>query len=432
MAKVFVDITPLRRYPAFRRLWAGNAVSQIGSQLSVVAVALEVYNLTHSDLDVGLISLVQLVPALFGSVVGGAIADAMDRRKLLVFTSSVMALFAMGMALEVGRHHPSVLVLYALAGGAAMFQGVNGPASTAVMISIVERDVMVQANALRQLSNQISSVLGPALAGIMIAAFGGTRIVFWANAGSFLFAIAAVLSVGARPPQGGATRFGWKSITEGFAFLRGRQVMQGTFIADLNATILGMPTALFPAMASTHFHGGPRTVGLLYAAPGIGAAIGASLSGWTSRIRRPGYAVCVAVACWGVALAIFGLAPWTIVAIACLAIAGGADMISAIFRSTIIQVEAPDRLRGRLTSIQMAVVQSGPRLGNTEAGLVAAATSTQFSVVSGGIGCVIGIALVAKLMPRFVGYELPPAGVVIGGEAGAPEAPEEAPPVPAG
>lgn len=405
MAGLLVDITPLRQYPQFRRLWVGNALSSVGSQLSVVAIAYEVYHVTHSNLDVGLISLIQLVPSLFGSFIGGAIADAMDRRKLLMITGTVLAAFSMGMALDVDRAHPSLSVLYLLAAGAAVFNSVNMPAQTAVLISIVEREMVVKANALRQLSNQIASVLGPTLAGVLIAAWG-TKVAFWANAVSFFIAIAAVMTVGARPPAGGTTRFGWRSIVEGFAFLKTRPAIQGCFIADLNAMVLGMPTALFPAMAATHYHGGPRLVGLLYAAPGIGAIIGAGLSGWTSKVRRPGYAICVFGVAWGVALIGFGLVPWAGVAVVCLGLAGAADIIAAVFRGTIIQTETPDRLRGRLTSIQLAVVGNGPRLGNTEAGLVAAATSTQFSVVSGGIGCVVGVALIAKLLPRFLHYEL--------------------------
>ncbi|HVB07054.1 MAG TPA: MFS transporter [Acidimicrobiales bacterium] len=405
MGKFFVDTTPLRLYPEFRRVWIGAAVSAVGSQLAVVAVAYQVYRLTHSSLDVGLISLVQLGPSLVGSVLGGSIADAFDRRRLLLFTGSTMAVVSCGLALNAARHHPSLLLIYVLAGANAALQGVDGPARQALLISIVERELLISANALRQLIGQVSQVLGPSLGGILLAAFG-VEIVFFLNAGSFVVAVGAVLTVGAHPPLGGATRFGLRSIAEGFQFLKGRQAIQGCFIADLNATILGMPTALFPALATVQFHGGAGTVGLLYAAPGAGAVVASAFSGWTRRIRRPGYAVCVAIVCWGVALTAFGFARQVVLAFGLLAIAGGADVISAVFRSTIIQTETPDRLRGRLTSIQLAVVQSGPRLGNAEAGLVAAASSNQLSVVSGGLGCIVGIAIVARLMPRFIRYEL--------------------------
>lgn len=406
MPRLLVDTTPLRRYPDFRRVWLGFAFSSFGTQLGVVAIAYEVFKITRSSLDVGLISLVQLGPSLVGSITGGSIADAMDRRKLLVFSGIAMSACAAGMALHAQGPHPSLWVFFVLAALSAGVAGINGPAMVAVMISIVEREAMVSANALRQLLTQVSAVLGPSLGGLLLAAFN-IRVAFWANALFYVLGTVVVLTVHAHPPVGGATRFGLRSIAEGFHFLKGRQPIQGCFVADLNATILGMPTALFPALGLVYFHGGSRAVGFLYAAPGFGALIASVLSGWTLRVHRPGRAVCIAIVVWGVALAGFGLAPWFPLALGLLAVAGGADVISAVFRSTIIQTEAPDRLRGRLSSIQLAVVQAGPRLGNAEAGLVAAASTTQISVVSGGIGCVIGIAIVARLMPRFLHYVLP-------------------------
>ena len=405
MGRFLVDIGPLRRYPEFRRMWIGMVISAIGSQLAVVAVAIQVYELTNSTLDVGLISLIQIAPSLVGSIAGGAIADAIDRRKLILFTGSAMGACFVGLALNAMAAHPSLALIYILAAASAMLQGCDGPARIALLISIVERDQMVSANALRQLVAQISQVLGPSLGGVLIAAFH-VKVVYLLNAGSFIVVVLIALTIGSHPPVGGATRFGFKSIAEGFSFLKGRQAIQGCFIADLNATVLGMPTALFPAIAFNQFHGGSATAGLLYTAPGAGALIGSMFSGWTRRIRRPGYAVCVAIVVWGIALTAFGFSRVLALAFPMLMIAGGADVVSAVFRSTIIQTEAPDRLRGRLSAIQQAVVTSGPRLGNAEAGFVAAASTTQISVISGGLGCIVGIAIIARLMPRFIRYEL--------------------------
>jgi len=324
-----------------------------------------------------------------------------------------------GMAIDVSRPHPTVLPIYLLAGLSAGVAGVNGPALVAVLISIVDREAVVAANALRQVLQQISTVLGPSIGGIIISHYHAPAA-FWGNAISFFVAIGAVVTVGKHPPRGGATRFGVRSIVEGFGYLRGRPSIQGCFVADLNATILGMPIALFPALALHRFHGGPDTLGLLYSAPGIGALIASFFSGWTGRIRRPGRAVCIAIVIWGLAITGFGLTTTLVLALPLVAIAGGADVISAVFRSTIIQTEASDRLRGRISSIQQAVVTSGPRLGNAEAGFVAALSNVQFSVVSGGLGCVVGIAIIAKLMPGFVRYRLPtpvPADAVAAGEA---------------
>ena len=273
------------------------------------------------------------------------------------------------------------------------------------MMNLVPWESFATANVLRQLLLQISLVLGPALGGLVLARFGVTAV-YWIDVASFAAAIGASLALPGLLPEGEITKFGLRSIVEGFHYLRGRQAIQGCFVADLNAMILGMPTALFPAIALEHFHGGPQTVGYLYAAPGVGALVGMLLSGWTARVVRPGRAVVAAIAVWGAAIALFGLSPWLWAALILLAVAGWADVISAVFRSTILQVESPDRLRGRLSAIQAAVVQGGPRLGNAEAGAVAALVGAQLSVVIGGLGCVAGIAAVTRLMPRFVAYRL--------------------------
>ena len=187
-------------------------------------------------------------------------------------------------------------------------------------------------------------------------------------------------------------------------------------MADLNAMVLGMPTALFPAVALSHFHGGPEVLGYLYAAPGAGALTGMLLSGWTVRVSRLGRAVVLAIAAWGVSIAAFGLSPWLWLALFMLAVAGWADVISAVFRNNILQVESPDRLRGRLSAMQIAVVSGGPRLGDAEAGLVAALVGAQGSIVIGGIGCVMGITAIARLMPRFSAYVMRASSIEDEGE----------------
>jgi len=400
-----IDLEPLRRFPQFRRLWLGLAVSQVGSQLTLVAVFYQVYLLTGSSLDVGLVSLAQLGPALVGSLLGGSVADAIDRRKMLVVTQLAMALCSVGLALNSVGGKPALWPIFVLAAVGAGFAGADSPARTAIMMNLVPWDSFATANVLRQLLLQLSLVIGPALGGLLLARWGVTAV-YWIDVASFAAAVAVSLALPALPPEGTGTKFGLRSIAEGFRYLRGRQALQGCFVADLNAMILGMPTALFPAVALAHFHGGPQTVGYLYAAPGAGALVGMLLSGWTAGVVRPGRAVVAAIAVWGVAIAAFGLSPWLWAALLLLAVAGWADVISAVFRSTILQVEAPDRLRGRLSAIQAAVVQGGPRLGNAEAGALAALVGAQASIVFGGLGCAVGIAAVARFMPRFVAYRL--------------------------
>ena len=398
-----IDTEPLRRFPQFRRLWLGLAVSQVGSELTLVAVYYQVYLLTGSSLYVGLVSLAQLGPALVGSLLGGSLADAIDRRRMLVVTQVAQALCSAGLALNSLGDAQSIWPLYALVGVGAFFAGADGPARMAIMINLVPRDQIPSSNALRQLMGQMSVVLGPALGGLLLARFS-IPTVYWIDAASFTAVIAVSLGLPALVPEGSGTRFGLRSIAEGFRFLRGRQPLQGIFLADLTAMILGMPLALFPAMALSHFGGDAQVLGYMYAAPGAGALVGVLLSGWTVRVSKLGRGVILAILVWGVAIAAFGLSPWLWLALLMLAVAGWADMISSVFRHNILQVEAPDRLRGRLTSIQVAVIQAGPRLGNVEAGALGSLVGPQACIVIGGVGCVAGITVIARAMPRFAHY----------------------------
>lgn len=401
--RVFVDLAPLRHSPPFRRLWLGYLVTTLGSQLTLVAVPFQVYELTHSSFAVGLIGLAQIVPVLFGSLLGGAVADALDRRRLLLCTQAALALCSIGLALNTTGRTPDLWPLYVLSALSAGCSSIDTPTRSAVFVNLVDRSLFSSANALWQLLFSVGIVIGPAIAGLLIGSVG-TGAVYWIDAATFTVSLVAVATLPALRPEGGGTRFGLGSIAEGLRYLRGRPVLQGTFVVDLNAMILGMPRALFPALAAEHFHGGAGTLGLLYAAPGAGALLGAVFTGWVAAVRRQGRAVLLAVVAWGLAIALFGVVPWLAAALVLLAVAGAADVVSAVFRSTILQLEAPEALRGRLSSIHTAVVTGGPRLGDVEAGTVAALTSVQFSVVSGGLGCVVGVGLVRLLMPKFAHY----------------------------
>lgn len=401
--RIFIDLSPLRRFRSFRRLWLGQLVSQLGSQLTVVAIPYQVYLLTHSSLDVGLVSLAQLGPLLVGSLLGGSAADAVDRRRLLGLTQVVLALFSAGLAVNSSGGHPALWPLFVLSAASAGFSGMDITTRAAAIVSLVDTQSLVSANVLRQLLIQVATVVGPAAAGLLIARVG-VSTVYWIDVASFAAALVAVFGLPSLRPVGGGTRAGLRSVAEGLRFLRGRQALQGTFVVDLDAMIFGMPRALFPALGLNQFHGGAAAVGYLYAAPGAGALLGAVLTGWASRVRRVGRAVLVAVAVWGLAIALFGFSAWLPLALVLLAVAGGADVISAVFRSTILQLETPDRLGGRLFAIQTAVVTGGPRLGDAEAGAVAALAGVQASVVSGGMACLIGVGIIAWRLPGFTRY----------------------------
>jgi MFS family permease len=405
VAALLLDVGLLREDRAFRRLWTSSALTAVGTQIVNVALSIHIYRVTGSNLDVGLLGAVQLVPAFVGSSLGGALADATDRRRVLASAAGLAALLAGVLCLLSGGARLPLWPLFVLAGLLAGVQAAANPAQSALLQSIIPRADLLRANVFRSIANQGSIVVGPALAGVVIAAGG----VVWAlglSSACFAAPLMALRGLGAHPPTHGTTRFGWRSISEGFTFLRGRPVIQGCIWSDLNATVLGWPTALFPAIGTAHLHGGPRLVGLLFAAPGIGALVGAALSGWTSLVRRVPRAMCAGIVVWGLAIAAFGLSSADWLAIVCLAVAGVSDMITSAFRTTVIQFETPDRLRGRVSAVQMSLLANGPRVGNAEAGAVAAMAGTGFSAVSGGLGCIVGVVVIARLFPSFYRYEL--------------------------
>lgn len=401
--RVLADLSPLWRFPQFGLLWGGQLVSFAGSQLTVVAVPYQVYRLTRSSLDVGLVSLGQLFPLLLGSLLGGAVADSFDRRRLLMVTQLLMGVMSTGLALNSSRHHPALWPLFALTAVSAGLSGTDSPTRNAMISNLVDRSSYAAAFALTQILAQVGQVAGPAVAGILLARFG-VSTVFWVDATTFLVSLAVVSRLRPPPSEVPPSRLRLSSLTEGLSFLRGRPALQANFLIDINAMVFGMPRALFPAIGIASFHGGAGAVGLLYAAPGLGALVGSLLTGWIPAVARQGLAVEIAVVVWGSAVTGFGLCPWLPGALGLLALAGAADVVSAVFRNTILQLAIPDSLRGRLSAVHIAVVTGGPRLGDMEAGLVAAAAGTEVSVVSGGLACIVGVGLLAWLMPAFTSY----------------------------
>jgi MFS family permease len=397
--RIFIDLTPLRESRDLRWLLGGQLVSLLGNQLTAVAIPYQVYVLTHSSLDVGLVSLAQLIPLLICSLYGGTVIDATDRRKLLIRVELVMALCSAGLGVntDLGARLWPLFVLPAIASG---LTGFDNPTRNAIVPRLVRTEQISTASAMVQVLNQIGVIVGPAMGGLLLAG-AGADFVYWFDAVSFLAAIGGAWAISPQPKSEGATRPGLRSIAEGFRFIRHRQGIQGAYLIDINAMVFGMPRALFPAMAVTVFHGGATTVGFLYAAPGVGALVGALATGWVTRIRRQGLTVIVAVMVWGGAIVAFGFTSILALGLLFLAIAGWADVISAVLRNTIIQLSVPDRLRGRLAAIQIGVVQGGPRLGDLEAGAVGNAFGNEISVVSGGLACIAGAALLAWRMPGF-------------------------------
>jgi MFS family permease len=397
--RILVDLTPLRASRDFRLLFIGQLISMLGTQLTVVAIPFQVYRLTHSTLQVGAISLAQLFPFILGALAAGPIGDSMDRRRIMRWTAAAMTVTSAAMAVNASVSHPSLVVLYVVSALAAGFMGASNTARMASVPGLVERRHLTAAAALLQIIIQVGTIVGPALGGLLLSI--GLPLVYGLDAGSFVAALIATTLMAPIPPGEHSGLTAWQSTKEGLRYLRSRQALQGVYIIDVNAMVFGMPRALFPAMAGTVFGGGTITLGLLYAAPGAGALLGALTTGWIAHLRRQGWTVILAVAIWGAAIAIFGLVDTLWVALVMLAVAGWADVISAVLRNTILQTSIAERFRSRMSSLQMAVVQGGPRLGDMESGAVATATSLEFSVVSGGLACIAGAILIAASMPGF-------------------------------
>jgi predicted MFS family arabinose efflux permease len=401
--RILVDTTPLRESRDFRLLFTGQLISMLGTQLTVVAIPYQVYSTTHSSLQVGAISLAQLIPFLAGALSAGPIGDTIDRRKIMVWTAVGMTLTSAAMAVNAAVAHPSLVVLYVVSSLAAGLMGFSSTARMASVPGLVERRDLTAAFALMQIIIQVGTVVGPALSGVLLRT--GLPLVYSLDAVSFVVACIASVMLRPIPPAEGAGGLSpWESTKEGLRYLRSRQALQGVYLIDINAMVFGMPRALFPAMAGSVFGGGTVTLGFLYAAPGVGALIGAVTTGWVANLRRQGWAVIVAVSVWGVAIAVFGLVDTLWVGLVLLAVAGWADVISAVLRNTMLQSSIPERFRSRMSSIQMAVVQGGPRVGDMESGAVATLTSVEFSVVSGGLACIVGAAVIGAIMPAFRHY----------------------------
>jgi MFS family permease len=402
-SRLAIDVTPLRDYPDFRRLWIGQAISFIGGEVTFVAMPFQVYALTHSTLWLGLFSVTQLVPLLTLTLVGGAFADALDRRKLLLVTEAAEALAVAGLAVNAALPHPSLAALFVLATIAAACFSTGIGAMRSLPARLVPEDVFAQASALGGVYYGLGGVAGPAVAGLLIKA-AGLPVVYALDAASFAASLVALWGLPAFAPAPDADRASIRSIVDGFRFLRKEKVILGFFLVDTNAMVFGMPVALFPAIADRRF-GDATLVGYLYSAPAAGALVASLASGWVAHVRRQGAVVVVAACAWGAAIALFAFAGRFWLALLLVALAGFADQISAIFRSAMLLALTPDRLRGRMLGIEFFQVASAPTLGNLEAGVLASLTSIRFSVASGGLLCIAGSLASAAAFPALLRYD---------------------------
>jgi MFS family permease len=399
---LLIDTTPLRVSHDFRRLWLGQAVSFVGATITMAALPYQVFHATDSSLAVGLLGVAQLVPLLACSLLGGALADGLDKRKLLLAVTGAQLACSAALTANALLPHPRLWLMYVLGAiGSGVF-AFSFPVLRSLLPLLLTEDLRPAAFALQSTYGSFGMMVGPALAGVIIGTLGiGTA--YGIDVASYVVAIALFTTIAPAPPVSTA-RASTASIIEGLRFLRGRPVIMSVFAIDLLAMVFGMPRALFPALAE-RLGGGAATYGLLLSSVASGAFIASVTSGWTARVVHHGRAVVLCVGLWGIAIALAGLVQVAIVVMVLFALAGAADMISGVYRSTIAADVTPDDMRGRVSGVEIAVYAGGPVLGDVEAGVVGGLLGVPFAIVSGGLACVAAAAAFAAWVPSFLGYQ---------------------------
>lgn len=416
--RLLADLTPLRESRDYRRLWAGLTLANLGQQLAIVAIGLQVYDLTGSSLSVGLVGLSALVPLVVLGLYGGSLVDAHDRRRVALIASTALWVVALATAAQAWAEVGSVHLLYALVAMQSAAFAIGNPARSAIIPQLVRRELLPAANALQTVSYSVAFTLGPLLAGVLVARYG-YGVAYTVDAVTYLAALWAVYRLPSLPPEGPVSRAGLTSVLEGLRYLRTRPNVRMTFMVDLAAMVAAQPRALFPAVGAVILGGGATTVGLLTAAVALGAALAGLVSGPLGHVHRQGRMVLVCVAAWGVSVSAFGvvlatapelpmdgrMSPAVWVAAACLVAAGAADAVSSVFRTTILQSATPDAMRGRLQGVFIVVVAGGPRLGDVVAGSGGQAFGEPVAAIVGGLACVLIVVLLARWQPGFARYD---------------------------
>lgn len=402
---MLIDISPLRHNMPFRRLFASQFISGLGTMVSYVAVPWQLYELTRSNAQVGLLGLVQLVPVLLCGLLGGAVADRVDRKRLLLASEALMALCLAGLLANALQASPGVLPIYVLVALLQAASGFHRPALEALTQKLARPHEFAAVAALSSLRGTVGMVAGPALAGLLL--------VQWGAVGAYLFDLLTFLaalfflariprdSIGSPDKPEEQTHL-LADLAVGLRFAWSRPELMGTYIVDIVAMAFAFPVALFPAMAAAQ--GKTESVGWLLSAMSVGALAIGLFSGWTGKVTRHGRAVVLAAAVWALGIVALGFAPGLMWALVCLALAGAADMVSGVFRGTIWNETIPNDLRGRLAGIEMISYLTGPLIGNVRAGFMADAWGVSFAIWSGGLVCLVGVVLTGIVLPRFWAY----------------------------
>ena len=418
---LLVDTTPLRVSPDFRRLWMGQGVSFVGSMITSAALPYQVFHATGSTLDVGLLGVAQLVPLLCFSLVGGAFADSVDKRRMLLGVNTAALACSLAPMANASLDRPHVWLLYVLGATSSGIWAVSYPVTRSLLPLLLSDELRPAAYALQSTYGSFGMMAGPALAGALIGGLGLTAA-YATDVGTFVLALVVFSGLAPAPPSEGAGRASRDSVLQGLRFLRGHSVIMSVFGIDLLAMVFGMPRALFPALAE-RLGGGPGMYGLLLSSVAAGAFVASLASGWSSRVHSQGRAVLLAVTAWGATITVAGLTRVPALVLLLFAGAGAADMISGVFRSTIAAEVTPDHLRGRVSGVEFAVYAGGPVVGDVEAGIVGGLAGVPFAIVSGGLACVAGAVAFAALVPRFARYTRPDGRVSARGASGLPSCP---------
>lgn len=401
-----VDADLLRRRRELRLLMTGQGVSLLGSQVTLVAIPVQMFQLTGDSLAVGLIGATQFAPILALALVGGALADAFDRKRLIVGAEIGSLAVVIALTANALLDHPYTWVLYVASALLAAFMAILRPPLDSLVPRLVERHELAAASALYGSVRSAASLGGPGVAGILLA-LAGTPATYALDAVTFAASLTALALMRTPPPPARADRPSLRGVIDGMRFARSKPVLVGTYLVDINAMFFAVPDALFPAYAAQH--GGPGLAGLLYAAPSAGALAMSLSSGWMARVSRQGRAVVLAAAAWGAAIVVFGVVEPLWLAVVALFAAGAADAVSSIFRGVIWNETVPDHMRGRLAGMEMISYTSGPTLGNVEAGFAASKIGLRGSIVLGGMVCIGGSFALAAALPALWRHESDPA-----------------------
>jgi MFS family permease len=398
-----MDLTPLRTSRDFRLLFAAGTVFYLGGMMSYVALPYQLYTLTGSNAAVGLVGLVELAPLVVGGLYGGALADHVDRRKLLVGTGIAQAVLTALLLLNAAQDRPAVWLLYVLALLLAAASSLQRPSREALVPRVVKADELVAANALSSLGMQAGLLAGPTVGGLLLAQLGAAWC-YGVDVIGLVVATAMYAAMSTYPHRDETTPPSLAGIAAGIRYAASRRDLLGTYLVDIAAMLLAIPVVLFPAFATSVF-ARPELLGLLYTSETVGALLATATSGWAARVHQHGRAIVVAACCYGLFIGLVGLAPTIWVAMALLACAGAADMISGIFRMTVWNLTIPETMRGRLAGIEMLSYSLGPLGGQIRAGFVADAWSVRGSIASGGFACVMGVIGTASALPEFWRYD---------------------------